>query len=240
METLSHQIKQHLFVAILLFSIAANAQSSKLEVRFAGGPNRSTLRGNDIVKSSDPLYGITGEFSLEYHFNRFVSILPGISYNEKGNISPTLYTDTAGNPLVTADIKTKLKYLNVPLLIRFSFGNRFKFYINSGPYLGILKNAEKLTPSIGAIEATVTNIDSTLKEQEWGISLGMGIAFPLTKRLNLGIELRNDAGLQNISDIALVNSGKLKTNETSVMFSLSYILIKSHKKSSDKDDKKKD
>lgn len=233
-------IKQLLIVTILFISMTTNAQSSKLEVRFAGGPNRSTLRGNDIVNSSDPLFGITGEFSLEYHFNRFISILPGISYNEKGNITPTVFTDTANNPLYSADIKTKLQYLNVPLLIRFSFGNRFKFYLNSGPYIGLLKNAKQLTPSIGSLAATEENIDSTLKSQEWGVSLGLGIAFPITKRLNVGIELRNDAGLQNISDIALVNSGKLKTNETSALISLSYILIKSHKKNKDNEDKKKD
>jgi hypothetical protein len=104
----------------------------------------------------------------------------------------------------------------------------------------LLKNAKQLTPSIGSLAATEENIDSTLKSQEWGVSLGLGIAFPITKRLNVGIELRNDAGLQNISDIALVNSGKLKTNETSALISLSYILIKSHKKNKDNEDKKKD
>ena len=98
-----------LLFSVLLFAEITNAQSTKLEVRFAGGPNRSALYGNDAIDNSDPLYGITGDFSLEYHFNKFVSILPGISYNEKGNVVSTLYTDTAGNPLATADVKTKLK-----------------------------------------------------------------------------------------------------------------------------------
>jgi hypothetical protein len=224
-----------LLFSFLIFSGIAKAQSTKLEVRFAGGPNRSSLYGNKAIDSSNPLYGITGDLSLEYHFNRFVSILPGISYNEKGNINPTVYTDTLGNPLATADIKTKLKYLNVPLLIRFTFGNRFKFYFNTGPYLGLLQNAKTITPSIGSIEATEFNIDSTLKEQEWGVSLGLGIAFPITKRLNLGLELRNDAGLQNISDLTINNNGKIKTNETSALFSISYILIKSKDKDKDKE-----
>jgi hypothetical protein len=227
-----------LLFSLLFFAELTNAQSTKLEVRFAGGPNRSALYGNDAIDNSDPLYGITGDFSLEYHFNKFVSILPGISYNEKGNVVSTLYTDTAGNPLATADVKTKLKYLNVPLLIRFSFGNRFKFYFNTGPYLGLLQSAKTMTPSIANIEALEIDIDSTLKTQEWGISAGLGIAFPITKRLNIGVELRNDAGLQNISDIAVVNKGKIKTNETSALFSVSYILVKS--KDKDKDKKKDD
>ena len=181
-----------------------------------------------------------GDFSLEYRINRFVSILPGISYNEKGNITPTLYTDNAGNPLVTVDVKTQLKYMNVPLLIRFSFGNRFKFYLNSGPYLGVLKTTKKLTPSIAPIEATKTNIDSTLKSKEWGISLGLGICYPITKRFNFGLELRNDAGLQNISDLSSLNNKNLKTNETAAMFSISYVLIKANNKSSDNNKKKED
>jgi hypothetical protein len=95
-----------------------------------------------------------------------------------------------------------------------------------------------MTPSIANIEALEIDIDSTLKTQEWGISAGLGIAFPITKRLNIGVELRNDAGLQNISDIAVVNKGKIKTNETSALFSVSYILVKS--KDKDKDKKKDD
>jgi long-subunit fatty acid transport protein len=98
-----------------------------------------------------------------------------------------------------------------------------------------LQNAKTITPSIGSIEATEFNIDSTLKEQEWGVSLGLGIAFPITKRLNLGLELRNDAGLQNISDLTINNNGKIKTNETSALFSISYILIKSKDKDKDKE-----
>lgn len=240
MKSIRHIAFTLFLFSFLIFAGIAKAQSTKLEVRFAGGPNRSALYGNKAIDSSDPLYGITGDFSLEYHFNRFVSILPGISYNEKGNINPTVYTDTLGNPLATADIKTKLKYLNVPLLIRFSFGNRFKFYFNTGPYLGLLQNAKTITPSIGSIEATEFNIDSTLKAQEWGVSLGLGIAFPITKRVNIGVEIRHDAGLQDISNVSIANKGKIKTNETSALFSISYALIKSKSKDKDKDKKKDD
>ena len=222
-----------------MISETANAQHSKLEVRFAGGPNRSILFGNEVVNSSNPLYGTTGEFSFEYHFNRFISVIPGISINEKGSIDPTMFSDTIGNPLMSADIITKLKYVNVPLLIRVSFGRSFKFYFNTGPYIGLLKNAKIVTPSYGSIAATETNIDSTLKSQEWGISFGLGISFPISKRIHIGVELRNDAGLQNISKLPFADGGDLKTNETSALFTVSYILFKSHKKEKDKDDEKK-
>jgi hypothetical protein len=57
-----------------------------------------------------------------------------------------LPTITAENPLYAYfDAEQKLKFLEVPVLVKFGWGDDFRFYSEIGPYVGILLSAKQVT-----------------------------------------------------------------------------------------------
>lgn len=205
-------------VTLLLISGNLLAQTFKYKWEFAleAGAGIRVLRIEPKYPSLENKEGVsfTGGLALQYNVTNTLAVKLGAAFEIKGA------------DLERTDIQTKGKinidYISVPLLLKARFGKNLKFFVNAGPYLGILMSSKtKLDAYSGNPEQEIDN-DSTNKKIDFGISGGIGLEIPFGKNGAFTIELRDNFGMTNISESLELNAPEIKTHTANVM--VGYVL----------------
>ena len=209
------------FFLVCNFSLAQKPNRLELGVEF--GPTLSSLRGNTILERfhTSKLSYASGLF-IQYHFKKGISLVTGLAYENKGSkIKESQYYDNLGNPIGTGEGRTEYHYLTFPLLIRKWLGKKHMFFINTGPYLGYLI---KHTSQIKINNTPTPTIDNTEndKRMDFGVAIGAGLKFPLNNRCNFLLEIRDNLGLINTSDVPVVDNGSIKTNNLNLLVGFAF------------------
>ena len=199
------------------------AQDKK--IGFIGGINYASLYG-DFRKNGTfpPKYrisfhaGLTSEFQLSDIVNfspRLIFSSQG--YRQKGDSSDLRNFDSEfSSSSFRSD--SKLNYLNVPLVFRFSIDS--KIGLNFGPQFGFLLN--RVTNS------KVTNEDASVEEDKFSnsgdfeLDYGAVLGISYTISNDIFIELGYFRGFSNISRGGL---GDVKNNNSVFQLSLGYFLF---------------
>lgn len=108
------------------------------------------------------------------HLNRHFALQPELVYSSQG----AEYGSSS---------KTKLNYINVPVLGQYMFGNGLR--LQTGPQVGFLTTAKSKDAS------EETSIQNSLKDADFSWSFGAGY---LSKQ-GLGIDVRYNLGITDIS-----------------------------------------
>jgi opacity protein-like surface antigen len=221
---------------LLLIGYAGFSQEKGFRIGIEGGPNLVSLRGNEII---DEIHSsrISYAFGLafQYNFSKLLSIRSGIYFEEKGSALEGPFFDLNGNLISAEGFANRFQYLTLPIMARFSFGKKLRYFINTGPFLGFLRESEAVyTTAISEVQQIINSSpgwqqrDGTelLNELDYGISLGAGAEYPLTKNLIISLEVRHNYGLFNISNLPVINDKELNTNSTNMLLGISYLLDK--------------
>jgi len=158
-------------VFVLLFSSVLFAQHSA-QLGIKGGANFSALSANG--SSSDHRTGFNAGLLAHLHVSPHFAVQPEVMYSSQG----AEYSDVA---------KTKLNYVNVPVLGQYMFGNGLR--LQTGPQIGFLASAETKSGD------TETEVNNSFKKTD--VSWSFGTSY-LTKS-NVGIDARYNLGLTDIS-----------------------------------------
>lgn len=217
-----------LFLLVFLLPLLMFAQAGKSALGIEGGPSLISLRGNPANDSiNDPTIGFAGGIFFQYNLPKVFSIRTNIIFERKGTVASgkIWVTDDDGNIKGVSKYKvhTNFDYLSTSILLRATFGKKVRYFLNTGPYFGYLT---KLTFSTRWSDffpdTTITDTNHT-KRFDTGIVTGLGISVPVTKKISISCELRNNLGLYDLSKSS--NKGELKTNSTNILISFSYMLI---------------
>jgi hypothetical protein len=133
-------MKKILIITILIFfSVSLYCQESKFILGIDIAPTYSSLHGNEFINQNHNsrvilFGGITAEYLLANNF----SLKTGIGLERKGSKIDLTYTDSLGNSTEEETVKFNFDYLTFPFLLRFTFGQKIKYYANAGVYLGYL------------------------------------------------------------------------------------------------------
>lgn len=212
-----------LLVSLLTCVFSLNGQVRKFDIGFEGGPSFTTLRGNESLRDFyDSKIEYSGGFIFQYNFPRLVSIRTNITYERKGAVGKIITTDAFGNQIDDTDADFDYDYLTLPVKARLTFGRKWNFFVNAGPYFGFLI---KQTTVIEAYDhVPVRKIDNTdrFKRLDAGLTGGVGCILPIKGNLIITIEIRHNLGLYNISVLPVINDGKILTNSTSLLIGCAY------------------
>ena len=129
--------------------------------------NLSSKNDNIYTQDFESTSGIDFGLTFEFEITDLISIQPEINYTQRGGkrvgLQPIIGNELSdqlnqflpfiGMPLITDinplyatyDSESDLKYLEIPVLTKFGWGDDFRFYAEVGPYLGILLSAEQIT-----------------------------------------------------------------------------------------------
>jgi len=207
----------------LLYSTLATGQINRYEVGVEGGPSLTYLRGNEFLEElNDPTIGFSGGLTFQYNFPKIVSLRTNVSFERKGAITKSNFTDSNGNPIGEFTIRTNFEYLTLPILARVSFGKKFKFFANLGPYFGFLIKQTFVTEGTEQFPGGTSDNTENDKRFDAGLSGGIGGSATVKGRFIITLEARHNLGLYNVSKVPVVNDGSILTNSTNLLIGIAY------------------
>ncbi|QHS57270.1 PorT family protein [Mucilaginibacter sp. 14171R-50] len=182
---------------ILAASTAAFSQSKgKTELGLNVGLNIANVSASG-VNNDDPRIGFNLGVSADHYFSETWSFKAKVSYDQKGWNNGYLNNFTTNY---------QVNYITIPVMANWHFGGTKNWYLNFGPYVGILLNATET--------ADGTDLKPIFNSTDFGADLGIGVKFPLAEKAKLFIELNGQAG---INDIAKNNTGSTLRNSVSAI-----------------------
>ena len=230
--------------------------------------NLSSKTENIYTEDFESISGIDFGFVFEFKLTELISMQTELNYTQRGGerngLQPILSDElsdqlnmffpfiglppiTNENPLyATYDSKSELQYIEVPALVKFGWGNNFRFSVAVGPYVGILINANQVTGGTSqfylnsdgtnpvfvpgpdglppftvlppaSIEAS-TDIKNDLKTVNFGGTFAIG----LSKKINASSELFFDARASYGINAIQINDQYGESSIGGVIFSIGY------------------
>jgi hypothetical protein len=211
-------MKRILLSLVLLTAISLTAlcgQDFRFDIGVHGSPSLVFLSGNSFLKNnSKPTLGYMVGGHLQYNFRRIVSIRTEVNFESKGTHenSTTTYSQQVHN----------FQYVNVPILLRLTFGHKLFFMINAGPYVGaLIKDVVTTEQAIGS--SSTSDYTNNFSRFDAGLVGGLGLGVTIAKRLVISFEARQNFGLYDINRNTTVDgfAGTVRTNSTNFILGLS-------------------
>lgn len=193
-------MKKQLFIsAFAIFGIlTSNAQNSgDIELGVGMGLNMANVSIPDGQINASSRTSFNAGISGEYYFSDRWGLKAKLIYDNKG-WSDGFITDENGNT-VTTDFK--LNYVTLPIMANWHFGSNRNWYLNFGPYVGFLVNAEDSELGL--------DLKDGFKSTDFGFAFGIGYKFEIDDNIKLYIEYDGQSGF---SDIFEENSGDAVRN----------------------------
>lgn len=216
-------MKKLLFILLCLCSFAATAQTNPFDIGLEGGLGIASLRGNEFLdKYHSNRIGYTGGLFAQYNLPKVLSLRTGAYFERKGSSSELQVTDDNGTTIGSVDGWSDFDYLTVPLMLRATFGDKLRYFVNAGPYVGFLLKQTTHTDSYGIMPETNEDNTDLFEETETGMAFGLGLSYALKSKLTLSFEARNNLGLTDMSKLPVFNGGEIKTNAVHFMFGIGY------------------
>mgnify|MGYP000403137862 CR=1 FL=1 len=176
-----------IFLSVLLLScFLSNAQNKgNFEYGFAVGPSLTSVT-TFFDQQADPSFNFHARISGEYYFSDTWAMRAEVYYDNKG-FADGFVQDSNSNRIET---DFNLTYITIPLKAGLHFGNNGNFYINLGPYVGFLINAED--------SETSTDRKEFFRSTDFGFASGIGYMFDLSEKMRLSVEFNRQSGVLDI------------------------------------------
>jgi len=185
---------------LIMFSLFANAQDqaktkSNIKIGVLGGINLADIKSNsnqDKKTKVAPVFGLTAEFP----------IVKGLS----AKIEPVYINKGAKlmegeDPMEEPEAELKSTYIDLPVLLKYSFLEGISPYLIAGMTLGYQVDT-KLDVIFPGLETTIEMKDVT-ENIELGISFGGGLEVPINS-INLFFDCRYTLGVTNMQQTGTV------------------------------------
>jgi len=174
-----------LCVAFVACCTLTNAQSKgNVEFGFNGGLNTSFIA--DSQWSSDYRTGFNAGASADFYFSKDWSLKVKAIYDRKGWNNDVIEGDRG----ILYKTNYNLDYITVPVMANFHFGYTRNWYVNFGPYVGFLLNAEDTRFK--------TDVKSDFNTTDFGLAAGLGVKIPVSNYAKIYLEYDLQSGFTDI------------------------------------------
>jgi hypothetical protein len=124
-----------LVVLCCFYTVALAQNANKFEFGVEAGFNASYAQDTNSGANSDAVWGFNFGATGDYYFSDHWSLKAKLLYDQKGWGNGYLVAPGGSE---TAGINFRLNYLTLPVMGSFHFGRLRNFYIDFGPYMGVL------------------------------------------------------------------------------------------------------
>lgn len=220
-------MKKLYLLLVLALPLLASAQE-EIKYGINGGLTFSDIQGKGYATdfSYAPAYLIGA--TIEKPLNQRFSFCTGINYERKTSIQKTSYsyTETIIGPDGTAidytakgksKTTTSLDYVVVPINIKYYLDIWEDYYVTGGGFFAYRFNDNYKIKG----DASMHNYRQDYAQFDYGISVGFGTKFKISRTQYLNIEIRDNLGLANITDI---DSDKISTNSINLIANWQFTL----------------
>jgi hypothetical protein len=204
-------------IVFILISYTSKAQDSKFKIGLIGGPNYTSLFGNEVIKNAyNSGFQYNAGIGLDYHLVKRLSLISGLLLEQNYSYVDIHFTDQFGTPTYSTVAKSTFHQLNLPIALKIKLiDHKLNLYTNIGT------NFQYLSKYVySADDGLITrNFNQTNDYNRFNIGLitSLGSSYKITKFWNFSLEVRNNLGLSNAA-----KNGNLKINSTSLLFGIHY------------------
>ena len=185
------------FSTFMLIAVSSVATAQSLTVGIKAGSSTTTFRG-DYSYSASNMYDNSKTNSLvlteylNYKLTSMLSVQAELSYQKKGFEYKTKLTvvDYAANG------RAEFGYIQIPILLQISYGNKLKAFANGGASINLLVSDGYYTYSSysgwspNQVENEIENIKSDFNKVTLGIVGSAGISYDITSSIGILGEFR--------------------------------------------------
>ena len=188
-----------LFIVLGFYGVASAQVKEKGDTEFGitAGLNTAYVTTGNSGENTDATTGFNAGVSGDFYFSNRWSLKVKVLYDEKG-WGNGFITDDQGNELDGVDFK--LNYITIPVMANWHFGMHRNWYLDFGPYVGILTSAK----------AGGFDVKDSFATTDVGFRIDLGVKFPISDRAKFFIEIGGQGGGTNI-----FKDGSSVQNETS-------------------------
>ena len=161
-----------------------DTKTKQVTLGIKGGLNVYNIHNDNNVKY-DAKTGFHLGLLGHIHLNKQLAIQPELIYSSQG----------AKYNITNNEVKIKLGYINVPILLQYMFDNGFR--LQAGPQVGFLVSAKSETNN------SETDIKNNLKKVDFALGFGAGYINP---KSGFGVDARYNLGLSDINETGSVKS----------------------------------
>ncbi len=177
-----------LLISSCIYSIASAQTKNTAEFGANIGFNANTVSFGGTGQSSDYIVGFNAGISLEYYLSDEWGIKVKMTYDQKGWGNGFLILEDDSR---IDGVNFHLNYLTIPVMANWHFGRTRNWYVNLGPYVGVLLNSTDSSNS-------GQNIKDAFNTTDFGLALGVGVKFPVSNNIKMFIEADGQSGVTNI------------------------------------------
>jgi len=181
-------IKINILIIMFIVVIIVLPVNAQINLGLIGGVNFSNMNTDPEPEGM--------ELSTLYAFAFGGVIDVGLSESFKLCVEPMYLVKGAKTGIENSNIKIKLSYIEVPLMLKYSFGSGKNIpYLMAGPTIGYNLSAKVEDNSWGYSE----DIKDTIKDTDIGFGFGAGVNLSAGNGF-IFFEARYSLGLTNIND----------------------------------------
>ena len=192
-----------LLAVVLVSAVAGNLSAQGLSFGIKGGINMAKYTGSDAGSNDMKMGGVGGAFACVDLVA--LKIQPELLFSQKGAKGSETLFGTAYTVTNTAN------YVEIPMLLKYSFGAVIVPSIYVGPSFGILMSATTKVEG-GGISASADSKDA-FNSTDLGLVVGAEVKTPM----KLSVEARYEMGLSKVSKELLGVQPNVKNSTISVM-----------------------
>jgi hypothetical protein len=163
--------------------------------------------------------------SLDYYLTEKFSIKANLSYDRKTyeyDIKTISSLEFDPNISGAIDIRATatFAYITLPLMLKYDFKKENGFFVNAGPYAGLLLDMRVKAKVSGYPEENF-NYTNNYNSYDFGISAGIGKSFKINEKNDIVIEIRDNLGLIPLN-IYTSENGVTKINSINLIAGWSF------------------
>lgn len=198
---------------VIPFSSTVSAQD-QFSLGLNLGGTYSNVRGNETARENnyalDALFGA----SLQYNFSEKTALKIDVNFERKSfekTANGSYFLDGPDPVIILKDIEIRstLKYISIPVLLRHKLGEKRNFFINYGPFVSFLSGIQA---KLDGDKVNDTSRDY-FRDTDLGLTLGIGTTLNINSSNRIHFELRNNLGIMNINRLRMNNTKEeVRTN----------------------------
>ena len=181
-------MKKIICATVMVFCISTGAiAQDKGAVEFGVNVGYNIASISSSEERSDTGSGINVAFAADYYFSKTWSIKGKLIYDQKGWDNGFLEDLDTG---IVYKTDYNLNYFTIPVMANWHFGNTKNWYLNFGPYMGFLMNAEETRFNL--------DVKDGFNATDFGLAFGIGVKIPVSNKLKIAFEYEGQSGMKNI------------------------------------------
>ena len=205
--------------------IAQEQKTNTFKIGVNAGPNYNSLRGDSFADRHDSGFDYFFGLSFEYNINENFSALINLNYENRLYKSEYETFSQVWTNTFKVEEKTKIKNLNIPILLKYKFGFEKEFFLNGGFYYDhIFDVSNEMINTETGENIHDFDFNYLFKNKDLGISIGIGTVFKLNEKNNLAIEIRDDLGIADVGDTEFIGISETRTNTIKLIANWSFDL----------------